>query len=158
MGKKILALLGTLSILFCMGTLFASAEYIDQGTRTFSNILCYDGATRTLYQKYSETLKDSFYGTTLSGFCSLEKNSLDSPTYKEYFAQTINGGGTVTPRTVTIKVSISADSISHNQSNQNETGVVVMGYRYSGKTWTAFVTSEAIYTTSTVEYYRVNNW
>ena len=48
MGKKILALLGTLSILFCMGTLFASAEYIDQGTRTFSNILCYDGATRTL--------------------------------------------------------------------------------------------------------------
>ena len=154
MIKKILALLGTLSVLFCMGTMFASAEYTSQGQQ-WLNL-----PEGRMYCKYAYTSKPSFLNTALEGYAHIGKNAASNATFRSYNASSFNSpsSGGVNPRTITVKAAISADNINRSSSAHNTNYVEVIDTRNTTKTWTMFVTSESIYTTSTVEYYRINNW
>ena len=154
MTKKILAILLIIALLSTFGVLFASAEYAYQDEITsFSNYPCEDGYDRTLYIKRSCTIKPAFYNGILEGYGSLMKNSNTStPTYKECYGSSRFLGGEIMPRKITIKAAVSADDINANNTLTNASKAEVTEFRYSGKIWTAFYTSEVIYTTSTVEY------
>ena len=99
----------------------------------------------------------------MKGYGEIARNSNSSPTYKEVYVETENplSSGGIAPRRGTIKAAVSAAGININKQASNTTSVYATDYRTGsnlGTSWTMFLTSETLYTTSTVEYYRVNNF
>ncbi len=162
MKKKLLAIIFSVILVIGIVPLSASASYVDQG-ESYGNWLCVDGQYRNLWNKYSITSKASHLGTHMDGWGEIARNSQTAPTYKDVYAETKNlaSTGGILPRTITIKASVSAANININKSLSNAESVSDMAYRTGsnlGTSWTMFLTSEAIYTNATVEYYRVNNF
>lgn len=163
MKKKLLAIILSVVLVIGIVPLSASAAYVDKDLVTDEYGPCLDNQTRYMSYKTSTIRKDSHLGTEMYGYAFISRNSSSSPTYKEVYAQTHNSesGGGILARTITIKATVSAASININKSLHND--YTVTDYRCKtgtnlGTAWTMFVTSEAIYTNSTVEYYRVNNF
>ena len=163
MKKKLFAIVLSVVLVIGIVPLSASAAYIEQDVVASNSLRCGDNQIRYMWYKYSTTQKDSHLGTEMIGHGTIYRNSNSSPTYKEVYAETHNyeSSGGILARTITIKASVSAASININKSLQNAYNV--SDYRYKtgtnlGTAWTMFLTSEAIYTNSTVEYYRVNNY
>ncbi len=162
MKKKLLAVLLSALMIIGVTPLFASASYVDQG-ENYGYWLSADGQYRNLWNKYSATSKASHLGTNMKGYGEIARNSNSSPTYKEVYVETENplSSGGIAPRRVTIKAAVSAAGININKQASNTTSVYATDYRTGsnlGTSWTMFLTSETLYTTSTVEYYRVNNF
>lgn len=163
MKKKLLAIVLSIVMVIGITPSVAFAAYVDKDLVTSEYTVCLDNQTRYISYKTSTIRKDSHLGTDMYGYAFISRNSSTSPTYKEVYAQTHNteSSGGILARTITIKASVSAASININKSLHND--YTVTDYRYKtgtnlGTAWTMFVTSEAIYTNSTVEYYRVNNF
>ena len=162
MKKKLLAIVLSVVMVIGIMPLAVSAAYVDQG-ENMGNWYCADGQTRYLWNKYSITSTASHLGTYRQGYGEIARNSQSAPTYKEVYVETENpaSSGGILPRTITIKASVSAANININKSLSNKDEVYAMAYRTGsnlGTSWTMFLTSEAIYTNATVEYYRVNNF
>lgn len=162
MKKKLLAIVLSVVLVIGVVPLSASAAYVDQG-EGYGYWICADGQYRNLWNKYSITSKASHLSTYMEGCGEIARNSQTSPTYKDVYVQTKNlaSAGGILPRTITVKASVSAANININKSLSNTDLVKDMAYRTGsnlGTSWTMFVTSEAIYTNATVEYYRVNNY
>lgn len=160
MGKKLLCVCLSVAMMLGMSTFLASAEYISQGDR-WDSISCADNTYRYMHYKWSETEKPSHLNTKLQGYARISRNSDTKPTIKDYVARTDNwySAGGIPPRSVSIVVGISAINVNKTETAKNEVYVIAEGISNSSSTnWTMFCTSQAIYTTATVEYYRVNNF
>ncbi len=163
MKKKLLAVVLSIVMVIGIMPLAVAAAYIEQDVVSSNNMRCGDNQIRYVWYKYSTTQKASHLGTEMIGHGTIYRNSNSSPTYKEVYAETHNyeSSGGILARTITIKASVSAAGININKSLHNVYNVSDSRYQTGtnlSTAWTMFLTSEAIYTNSTVEYYRVNNF